>query len=215
MNGKILHNLSVCGLVAACACGTAKSSTKPSITIEELKPEDAPVTEAKDSSKTQVKELDTATIKFAESSADLAEVPQEGDKIAPSMGVDATSPMPEAAEEVAEQAQPALEDEKDMEAETQTLKHRVRKGETLGEICKRYGVAVREVASSNQIRNINVIYAGTILMIRGMATVHIVKTGETLKQIASMYQVSETWLKRANDITDPNNLPVGFKLRVR
>jgi membrane-bound lytic murein transglycosylase D len=53
-------------------------------------------------------------------------------------------------------------------AATQTAssdKYRVRKGDTLGEIARRFGVSVRELMDTNNLRN-TVIHAGQILLVR-------------------------------------------------
>jgi LysM repeat protein len=53
-------------------------------------------------------------------------------------------------------------------AVTQTAssdKYRVRKGDTLGEIARRFGVSVRELMDTNNLRN-TVIHAGQILLVR-------------------------------------------------
>ncbi len=99
------------------------------------------------------------------------------------------------------------------------IRHRVRRGEALSSIARRYGVSMRAIMNhpKNRIRNPHRIKAGQILMIPGgVATrgrrihdeptdlsqnrFHVVKRGETLSEIAEMYGLSLSKLKRINNL---------------
>ncbi len=113
-------------------------------------------------------------------------------------------------------------------------RHRVRKGESLGSIARKYGVTVQEIAHMNKIRNVNRISVGSELVIpvqggtednaptRAQAapapeavTWHTVRPGETLGVVAETYGVSREQLVAWNDLSDPDRIQAGDRLQVR
>ncbi|MFN2179792.1 MAG: LysM peptidoglycan-binding domain-containing protein [Candidatus Promineifilaceae bacterium] len=109
--------------------------------------------------------------------------------------------------------------------------HFVRRGETLNMISRQYGVSVDAILRANpQIKNQNVIYAGTNIYIPcgrppghpgypgqpGMGGMchqwHYVSYGQTLSQIASMYHVPPYKLMQANGLHNPNLIFAGTYL---
>jgi len=78
-------------------------------------------------------------------------------------------------------------------------RHRVRRGESLWLIAKRYKTSIAVLKRENRIRG-NRIHPGKILSVPrgGARQIYIVKSGDTLSEIATRYGVSLGSLKRAN-----------------
>ncbi len=112
-----------------------------------------------------------------------------------------------------------------------TTYHRVRRGETLSRIARRYGVTVRDIARANGIRNYNRLRVGQVLKIPlagepvyaskrsyGRSSVgskiYRVRRGESLWSIARRYGVKVSDLKRWNSIRGSKIYP-GQRLVVR
>ncbi|MBN1337605.1 MAG: LysM peptidoglycan-binding domain-containing protein [Deltaproteobacteria bacterium] len=114
-------------------------------------------------------------------------------------------------------------------------RHRVRKGESLGGIARKYGVTVQEIARMNKIRNVNRISVGTEIVIpvdgrsgtpataeaasKGDAeapvTWHTVRPGETIAGIAEKYGVTRDQIVAWNHVGDPDRIQAGSRLKVR
>lgn len=116
---------------------------------------------------------------------------------------------------------------RDNEAAEQT--HKVKKGETLGQIATKYGVTVDDLRKWNNIKGNN-IAAGQNLKVYSDKKVdrktdktdktskkkqktHKVKRGETLGEIAEKYGVGLSKLKKANGIKG-NNIQIGQSLKI-
>ena len=101
-----------------------------------------------------------------------------------------------------------------------TTTHRVKKGETLLSIARRYGISYRELVRLNGISNPNRLAVGQKLSIPttenfvASETRHIIKKGETLYSIARKYGTSVGSLKQTNRIQNANKLNVGQLLIV-
>ena len=101
-----------------------------------------------------------------------------------------------------------------------TTTHRVKKGETLLSIARRYGISYRELVRLNGISNPNRLAVGQTLSIpttenfATSETRHIIKKGETLYSIAKKYSTSVRSLKQTNRIQNANKLNVGQLLIV-
>lgn len=116
------------------------------------------------------------------------------------------------------------------------VEHTIRRGETLGEIAKRYGVSLRLVVAANPGVNARRLRIGQRLTIplsaaarrtaavatapvtrssTGGRTHHTVHRGETLWGLARRYGVTVADLRRWNDITESEVLRAGTRLRVR
>ena len=99
--------------------------------------------------------------------------------------------------------------------------HRVRSGESLYTIGKRYGVSVDRLKAANGLRR-NTIRVGQELVIparsSGGATasegkVHRVRSGDTLSEIARRYGTTVSKLRSANGLTS-NRLRIGQELKI-
>ena len=99
---------------------------------------------------------------------------------------------------------------------------RLRRGQTLGLIAKRYGLSVSTLQRHNGIANANRVRVGQLIRIPSgggsSATAsykhHKVRRGQTLSEIARLYRTSVTALKRHNRISDPRKLRYGQVLKV-
>lgn len=103
----------------------------------------------------------------------------------------------------------------------QSRTHRVRSGESLYTIGKRYGVSVDRIKAANGLRR-NTIRVGQELVIparsSGGATasegkVHRVRSGDTLSEIARRYGTTVSKLRSANGLTS-NRLRIGQELKI-
>jgi len=113
----------------------------------------------------------------------------------------------------------------------QYVTHRVRSGENLGSISRKYNVSIHDIASVNNIKNRHNINAGQILTIpvRGAVNVsyssassaiapgtkkevYTVKKGDTLGQIAGNYRVQAREIRSWNGIKYGEYIHPGQKL---
>ena len=118
--------------------------------------------------------------------------------------------------------------------------HRVRSGQTLGQIARMYRTSVSALQQHNGIRNARLIRVGQVLRIpvAGMGktvasasksaptrssasparattyVIHRVASGQTLSHIARRYGVSSTEIQRFNTISDPRSLRAGQKIKI-
>jgi membrane-bound lytic murein transglycosylase D len=102
------------------------------------------------------------------------------------------------------------------------VKHRVRRGETLSRIARRYGTTISAIAKANGIRNYHKIGIGQVLLIpgNGYSTfpdnpgIHTVRRGETLSSIAHKYRVRIRDLTAWNDLRSQHLIYAGQRLIV-
>ncbi len=106
--------------------------------------------------------------------------------------------------------------------------HRVRKGETLYEIARRYGVGLRKLRSRNNLYGRRFIYPGQKLYIPGSSTktttaskkgdgkkiIHVVKKGESLSEIAEKYHVGLSKVRYWNNIYGRKFIYPGQKVTI-
>lgn len=107
-----------------------------------------------------------------------------------------------------------------------TVTHRVRRGETLSAIARRYGTSVGAIMRSNNLRSANRIWPGQRLAVpvRGGASTssasfnpasgeHTVRRGDSLYSIARQYRTTVDRLRRDNNLAG-NTIYPGQKLKV-
>jgi membrane-bound lytic murein transglycosylase D len=104
-----------------------------------------------------------------------------------------------------------------------TLRYKVRHGDTLSTIARRYGVSVNNLRRQNGIRNARDLRAGQHLTIevrhrhharRAQAARYKVRHGDTLSTIALRYKVSVEDLRRQNNIRHGRDLRAGQQLTI-
>jgi membrane-bound lytic murein transglycosylase D len=98
-------------------------------------------------------------------------------------------------------------------------KYRVRSGDTLWDIARRYGMTTSHLRQINGLGRSSRIYPGQVLAVSGSGDpdylIHRVSRGETLSRIAQKYRTSITRIMAANEINDPDQLQVGDVLRIQ
>ena len=105
---------------------------------------------------------------------------------------------------------------------TDTVVHVVQWGETLHIIARRYGTTWTALASANNLRNPNFVYAGQRLVIptggstpsSGSTEVYVVRRGDTLRLIAAQYGTTTGHLASLNSLPNPDFIWVGQTLKV-
>jgi membrane-bound lytic murein transglycosylase D len=105
----------------------------------------------------------------------------------------------------------------DVSSEPTTSKHRVRSGDTLWDIARRYGTTTSAIRRMNGLGRSSRIYPGQVLTVQssgGDYVIHKVRRGDTLSRIAAMYRTSISRIAAANGMTDPDNLRVGDQLKI-
>lgn len=112
------------------------------------------------------------------------------------------------------------ETKKEVRKEEEPKIHVVKRGETLGEIAKKYGVSVKELKAWNNLTT-NKPKPGTRLILQPPAEkaeksniYHVVKKGETLETIAKKYGTTPTAIKELNNLKQ-NKVYAGQKLLVK
>ena len=109
---------------------------------------------------------------------------------------------------------------------TGSITYTVRRGDTLSQIAKAYGVTIAHLVEINGIQNPNLIYPGQKIRItesnsttlnetvQNTRYTYIVRKGDTLSQIAKVYGVSVSYLARTNKISNPNLIYPGQRIRI-
>lgn len=109
---------------------------------------------------------------------------------------------------------------------TGSITYTVRRGDTLSQIAKAYGVTIAHLVEINGIQNPNLIYPGQKIRItesnsttlnetvQNTRYTYIVRKGDTLSQIAKIYGVSVSYLARINNISNPNLIYPGQRIRI-
>ncbi len=110
-------------------------------------------------------------------------------------------------------------------AQKRNIRHRVRRGESLSLIARRYRCSIESIVAANNLKNrhfvrvgqylrIPTIEMGEALLASGGSLQHRVRRGETLSKIAKRYRTSVSRLVRANNLSNRHFLQVGQKLIV-
>ncbi|MBC8535265.1 GH25 family lysozyme [Feifania hominis] len=95
--------------------------------------------------------------------------------------------------------------------------YRVRRGDTLWRIARRYGTTVEKLAELNHIADPNRIFVGQMLEIPSKSIVPVtytVKRGDTLWGIARRYHTTVSQLAGINHIKNPNLIYVGQTIKI-
>jgi LysM repeat protein len=90
----------------------------------------------------------------------------------------------------------------------------VREGDTLGAIALRHNVDVKQLAEMNNLRDLDHIIKGQVLMLPGTTFPYVVQKGETLGSIAGRFGVDEEELAAMNGLRDPDHLLAGQSLMI-
>ncbi len=92
--------------------------------------------------------------------------------------------------------------------------HIVKKGDTLWNIGKKYGVSVKALVKTNQLDNARGLRPGSSLTIPGRYKIHVVRAGESLIAISKKYGVSKAGLAKINDMKLSDTIYPGQKLTI-
>ncbi len=130
-----------------------------------------------------------------------------------------------AAVQVAAAPSPAPEPVRVASASASDGVHRVRSGETLGRIARRYGVSERELAAANGIQNVRLVKVGQVLQIPDGAgpsasddgdaertSVYTVRRGDTLDSIARRHGTTPKSIAALNGLRSANRIKAGQRL---
>ncbi len=115
----------------------------------------------------------------------------------------------------------------DVESKPQWTTHKVRRGQTLSTIARKYGTSVSALIAANNIRNKNQISVGQVLRIptneyysaSSASTshdviTHTVRRGETLSQIGEKYGVSVSKIRSLNNLHGHQYIYPNQKLKI-
>jgi membrane-bound lytic murein transglycosylase D len=105
--------------------------------------------------------------------------------------------------------------------------YRVRRGDNVDLIARRFGVSVGDLVAANRIRNKNRIQVGQVLQIPGgsvtarapsngasSAGVYVVRKGDTLHGIARRFETTEATLTERNGLRSRHHIQVGQRLYI-
>jgi len=97
--------------------------------------------------------------------------------------------------------------------------HKVRAGDTLWDIARRYGTTTSQLRSLNGLNRSSRIYPGQVLKVAGGSgdefVSYRVRRGDSLGRIARVHGTSISKILAANSLTDPDNIQVGQVLRIK
>lgn len=93
----------------------------------------------------------------------------------------------------------------------ETRYHKVKRGETIEKIARRYSMTVERIMEVNDLRTTKLKVGQQLLIRTSKPDVHIVKKGDTLWNISVRYGINPEELKEINGLQD-NSLKIGQKL---
>lgn len=105
----------------------------------------------------------------------------------------------------------------DNETPTEYIIYKIKKGDTLSEIAEYYGTTVAILASINNIKDVDKIYAGDTLKIPTNNSSYVeytIKKGDTLSQIAKDHNTTVKVLKELNNIANVNKIYAGDTIKI-
>lgn len=97
------------------------------------------------------------------------------------------------------------------------ITYKIKKGDTLSEIAKKYGTTVSTLASLNNIKDVDKIYAGDTIKIPTTNSSYIeytIKKGDTLSEIAKKYGTTVKKLQSINGIKNANKIYAGDTIKI-
>lgn len=100
---------------------------------------------------------------------------------------------------------------------TEYITYKIKKGDTLSEIAEYYGTTVSTLASINNIKDVDKIYAGDTLKIPTNNSSYVeytIKRGDTLSQIAKDHNTTVKVLKELNNIANVNKIYAGDTIKI-
>ena len=105
---------------------------------------------------------------------------------------------------------------------SQKIKYVIKRGDTLSKIAQNYGVTIQDLVRWNNIKNKNLIYAGSTLTIykyngngnNNQEIKYRVIKGDTLSRIALKYGTTVNRIVQINNIKNPNLIYIGQILRI-
>ena len=103
------------------------------------------------------------------------------------------------------------------ETPTEYITYKIKKGDTLSEIAKKYGTTVSTLASINNIKDVNKIYGGDTIKIPTTNSSYIeytIKKGDTLSEIAKKYGTTVKKLQSINGIKNANKIYAGDTIKI-
>jgi len=97
--------------------------------------------------------------------------------------------------------------------------HKVRKGDTLWDIARKYGTTTSAIRKMNSLGRSSRIYPGQVLAVKSDGSgsnyvIHKVKRGESLGTIARKYRTTINSIINANNISNPDRLQIGDKIKI-
>lgn len=105
------------------------------------------------------------------------------------------------------------------------IEYKVKRGDTLSGIAKKYGTTVNAIVQLNNISNPNLIYSGQMLIISETTeegiihecrhVIYRIQREDTLSEIAKRYETTVNAIVELNDIQNPNLIYAGNTLRIR
>ena len=103
------------------------------------------------------------------------------------------------------------------ETPTEYIIYKIKRGDTLSEIAKKYGTSVSTLASLNNIKDVDKIYAGNTIKIPTNNSSYIeykIKKGDTLSEIAKKYGTTVKKLQSINGIKNANKIYAGDTIKI-